>query len=818
MIYPANFEDKVDFTNVRKLLKEMCLCTLGERCCDEMRFTSRYETVVEMLEQTSEFLAIIESGVEFPLNNYFDMTRPLVAVRAQGSYLTEAELFALMRSLTTIADIAAFFNRCNDDGDKYPRLTALVSAMETFPAIVASVDAILDKNGVMKDNASPELLALKRKLASTTAGINGLLRRVLTQGRSEGYIDKDAAPSMRDGRLVIPIAPMNKRRIRGIVHDESATGKTVYIEPAEIVEANNAVREIEAQIEREILRILTVVTAEIRPHIDQLLASYAILGQIDFIRAKALLARQIGGCLPHIEREPEIEWYHAVHPMLFVALKAQGKEVVPLNITLDGNSRILIISGPNAGGKSVCLKTVSAVQYMTQCGLLPPLYSNSHMGIYHDIFVDIGDEQSMENDLSTYSSHLTSMKLFLNRGNELSLVLIDEFGGGTEPQIGGAIAQAILARLNEKRVFGVITTHYQNLKHYAEDTPGIVNGAMLYDRQQMRPLFQLSIGYPGSSFAVEIARKIGLPADVIAEAESIVGSDYVNMDKYLLDIARDRKYWQGKRQEVHNRERKLEAQIEQYDSEIERLAAGQRQIISQAKSEAKAILENANATIERTIREIKEAQAEKEKTKEARRQIDELKSRLDAADAGASTVKRNPSLARGKKKRAKRQDAPLQTTADGTVAAGDYVLVDRGTTPCLVMDVDGKQATVAMGDFSSRVALSRLKKTAKPQAKERPVTLIGSSTSDAMRKRQLNFKQDIDVRGFRAEEAVQAVTYFIDDARQFNARRVRILHGTGNGILRVCIRQYLDSVHSVVSYRDEDVRFGGAGITVVDLD
>lgn len=815
MIYPKNFENKIDFVAVRNILKEKCLCPLGVKCCEEMKFSSDYDTVRTMLEQTNEFLSIIVSGEEFPLSYYFDLTQSLVNIRAAGSYMSEQELFNLKRSLTTISDIASFFKKQDDESVQYARLSELVAPMQTFPSIIGNIDRVLDKFGNIKDNATPELASIKRQIASTTSSINGLLRKIMTEGRQAGYIDKDAAPSIRDGRLVIPVAPMNKRKVRGIVHDESATGKTVFIEPAEIVEANNNIRELENEMRREIIRILSEISSNIRPHIDDMIDSYVILGQIDFIRAKALFAQQIGACLPQIERKPQIEWYHAVHPILFLTLNDQGKDVVPLNINLDCKNRILIISGPNAGGKSVCLKTVSVVQYMTQCGLLPPVYSNSHIGIFRNLFVDIGDEQSIENDLSTYSSHLTNMKFFINNGGKETLVLIDEFGGGTEPQIGGAIAQAILDRFNQKHIFGVITTHYQNLKHFADDTEGIINGAMLYDRHRMQPLFQLSIGYPGSSFAVEIARKIGLPADVITEAENLVGSDYINMDKYLLDIARDKKYWESKRQEIHSKEKRLASLIEKYDDEVERLSSEQKEIIRAAKAEAKEILARSNASIERTIHEIKKAQAEKNRTKEVRRQLDEFKSRLEQEDERI-TVKRNPELRRPKKNK-KDFIIDKDNKSVEPINVNDYVTIDGGNSSCLVLEIDGKEAVIAIGDFKSRVALKRLKKVAKRDLNERKVAFISSSTSNEMRQRQLNFKQDIDVRGMRADEAIQAVTYFIDDALQFNAKTVRILHGTGNGILRTRIREYLNTVNGVESYRDEHVQLGGAGITVVDL-
>lgn len=815
MIYPKNFEDKVDFTTIRGILKGHCLSTLGSKCCDDMAFSSNYDVVRTSLEQTNEFLSIITSGVDFPLNYYFDMTKALAAVRVVGSYMSEQDLFNLKRSLETMSQLVTFFRPDGEGEVRYPQLAVLVTPMQTFPAITSKIDSVIDKFGNIKDNASTELSELKRQLAATTTGINGILRRIMSEGRQSGYIDGDASPSIRDGRLVIPVSPMNKRKVSGIVHDESASGKTIFIEPAEIVEANNRIRELEGEIRREIIRILTEVSSEIRPHVDELLESYGIMGKIDFIRAKALFAQQIGACMPQIERNPQIEWYHAVHPVLFIALTAQDKETVPLNISLDSKNRILVISGPNAGGKSVCLKTVSVVQYMTQCGLLPPVYSNSHIGVFRNIFVDIGDEQSIENDLSTYSSHLTNMKFFVNNGGKETLVLVDEFGGGTEPQIGGAIAQSILDRFNQKRMFGVITTHYQNLKHFAEDTDGIINGAMLYDRQRMQPLFQLSIGYPGSSFAVEIARKIGLPKELIDEAESIVGSEYVNMDKYLLDIARDKRYWESKRQEIHSKEKRLSSLIEQYDNEVERLSNEQRKIINAAKAEAKEILSKSNASIERTIHEIKKAQAEKVRTQEVRRQLDEFKERIEQSES-AATVVRNPKLDRHKKPKAVHKKDSANENIE-PISADDYVTIDDGTSTCMVIEVVGNEAVVALGNFKSRIALSRLKKVGHRNKSEHTVAFLGTKTSDDMRERQLNFKQDIDVRGMRADEAIQAVTYFIDDALQFNSKRVRILHGTGNGILRTRIREYLNAVPGVKSYHDEHVQFGGAGITIVNL-
>ena len=817
MIYPNNFEAKVGFDTIRKVIESYCMSPLGVAHTKNMEFCAHYDTVLRMLSETNEFLSIITTQEEFPLNHFHDATPALHSIRALGSYMSDDELFKLRKSLGTIGAISAFFDRKNEEGaTPYPHLTTLCSNMQSFNEVMKEIDAILDKFGNIKDNASPLLLSIKQAIQSTTASINGILRRIITEGKMSGILDADVSPSVRDGRLVIPVAPMNKRKIHGIVHDESATGKTVYIEPGEIVEANNTIRELEADMRREIIRILTEMADIIRPHIDDMLVSYDLLGQIDFIRAKALFAQELDCNMPVLEQKPQIEWYHAIHPALFLSLREHNKQVVPLDITLDGNDRILLISGPNAGGKSVCLKTVGAVQYMTQCGMLPPMHANSHIGVFKSIFIDIGDEQSLENDLSTYSSHITNMKYFLQKADNATIVLIDEFGGGTEPQIGGAIAQAILHKLNDKKTFGVITTHYQNLKTFADDSEGIVNGAMLYDRGKMQPLFKLSMGYPGSSFAIEIARKIGLPQSVVEEAIEIVGSDYVNMDKYLLDIARDRRYWENKRQEIHAKQKKIDAIIERYNEQAESLNKERREIIHAARQEAKELLKKSNSTIERTIHDIKRAQAEKEQTKEIRRQLDEFKQRI-ALEHTDNEGDIKTILPHGKKAK-KKVPTEKPKVEEVTFNANDNVTMEGNSTVGQIISIEGKHAIVAFGMLKTKVELKKLKKSQAQPKQKSEKSFISRSTSDEMRMRQLNFKQEIDVRGMRADEAIQAVTYFIDDATQFSVRQVRILHGTGTGILKVRIREYLNAIPNVKNYRDEHVQFGGAGITIVELE
>lgn len=817
MIYPKKFEHIIGFSTIREEISKRCMGTLGQHYCGLMHFSTSLSEVSRWLGETNEFLSVLQSRREFPLNYFFDMRKPLRAISAPGSHMSEQELFDLLRSLRTVSEIISFFRRDDGQSPLYPNLTKLTAPLNDFPEVTRLITSVLDNNGYIKDNASPLLFELKSAIARATASINTIMRRVVAQAKQSGILDKDTSPSVRDGRLVIPVPPAHKRKIRGIVHDESASGKTVFIEPEEIVEANNHIREAEAEVKREILRILTEVTDGIRPHADELLEVYSVLGQIDFIRAKALFAADVDAQMPHLHKQPGVEWYGAVHPVLLLSLRQQGKQVVPLNIELSAEKqRIIIISGPNAGGKSVCLKTVGVVQYMAQCGVLPTVRDNSHIGIFKDIFADIGDQQSIEDDLSTYSSHLTNMKLLITRGGKDSLLLIDEFGSGTEPQIGGAIAQAILEQLNTAKMWGVITTHYQNLKHYADETEGIVNGAMLYDRQHMTPLFQLSIGYPGSSFAIEIARKIGLPKAVIDYASDIVGSDYINMDKYLLDIVRDRRYWEKKRHEVHLQEKRLNEVAERYNEQVDKLRTERRDIIGKAREEAKHLLDESRSQIEHVIGEIRQAQAEKERTREMRQQLEDFKKRIAEQNEPLHEPRLKKLATHGKnKKQTQKSEASTETLRP--LKPGDFVTLKGSETVGTIMEIDGKWALVAFGALKTRAELSRLEHTLKKPNKQ-PKPTVTHATAQSIRERQLAFHPELDVRGMRGIDAVQAVTYFIDDAQQFDYKRVRILHGTGTGALREVIRQYLNTVPGVVNYHDEHVQFGGAGITIVNLE
>ena len=870
MIYPNNYENKIGFSEIRTLLKERCLSSLGREMVDEMAFSDRADEVNEWLQQLREFRRLKETTDDFPMQYFFDVRQSVARIRLANTHLEENEVFDLRRSLETISNIVVYLNRDENAGRegtepayRYPALQRLTTDIMTFPAMIRRIDSILDKYGKIKDSASMKLATIRNDLKKMEGSISRTLYTILHAAQRDGLVDKDAAPTLRDGRLMLPVAPGVKRKINGIVHDESATGKTVFIEPAEVVEANNRVREMEAEERREVIRILTVFTDEVRPHVKEILDSYRFLAQIDLIQAKAALAELTKGFEPTVEAKPHIDWIRAIHPLLQLSLEKQGKTVVPLDIVLRGNShpapsnkttdcRLLIISGPNAGGKSVCLKTVGLLQYMLQCGLSVPMGDRSTCGIFRNIMIDIGDEQSIEDDLSTYSSHLMNMKQMIKYCDENTILLIDEFGGGTEPMIGGAIAEAVLKQFWRKKTFGVITTHYQNLKHFADDHEGVVNGAMLYDRHQMQALFQLSIGQPGSSFAIEIARKTGLPEEVISDASDIVGQDYIQSDKYLQDIVRDKRYWEGKRQTIHQHEKNLEGHIQRYETNLEEIERERKQILKRAQKQAEELLAEANRKIENAIREIKEAQAERERTREIREELQEFRAQVqnddtrglmseeDFAKKLRQMEERKARKAQRKAEKAQKKEAEdkrMQTfgaergaSADSNrpLQKGDSVRIKGLNTVGVIENIQGKQVTVIFGDVRTKMKMEQLERSDKAKPAADPTNAANKYahlavqtskvTRATMEDRKQNFHQDIDVRGMRGDEAVDTVLHFIDDAILMGMSRVRILHGTGTGVLRQLIRQYLATIPNVSHFRDEHVQFGGAGITVVDID
>ena len=859
MIYPHTFEEKIGMSEVRALLRTHCLSPLGLQRVEEMTFLTDGEQLRELHRQVGEYVRLQEETDGLPEQGYYDLRPVLQRIRIEGTYIEVDEMFQLKRSLETIEAIQKVLSPLPPQGENptssetpYPALSRMIAARSPLPdgrglgvgLLLRRISQILDKFGHVKDTASPELARIRHELANTEGSVSRALNNILKNAQAEGTVAQDVSPTMRDGRLVIPVAPALKRKIKGIIHDESATGRTVFIEPQEVVEANNRIRELEADERREVIRILREFTDELRPQAPQLLLSYEMMADVEFVRAKTLLARQFGAFTttdPQIADAPLIDWTRAVHPLLARTLQKHNKKVVPLEIELTRRQRILLISGPNAGGKSVCLKTVGLLQYMLQCGLPVTLGERSRLGIFRSIMIDIGDEQSLEDELSTYSSHLLNMKQMMRSADPATLLLVDEFGGGTEPQIGGAIAEAVLKRFVDRGAFGIITTHYQNLKHFAEETEGIVNGAMLYDRHLMQPLFQLQIGQPGSSFAVEIARKIGLPEEVISDASDIVGRDYINADKWLQDIVRDRRYWESKRQTIHSREKQMEQTIAKYEEEIAELQRQRKEIIRKAKEEAEQLLSDSNARIERTIREIKEAQAEKEETRRARQRLDDfrIKEVESQETAMEEEIERKMEKIRRRQERKKRPTPdpsrqggatsgsstpnsaqPLPSLTGGVGGGSSFVRIKGQTSVGQLLSVEGKMATVLFGQMRTQVKLDRLVPAREPKREESPsgVSFLSRETQNAMREKSLHFQQDIDVRGMRGDEALNAVQHFIDDATQVGIARVRILHGTGTGVLRQLIRQYLRTVPSVSDARDEHVQFGGAGITVVDLE
>ena len=773
MIYPENIEQKIDFTVIREELLRRCASSLGREQVEAMRMETAYDEVQRLLLLTDQMRqAQSDPMLTFPRGEIHDLREAVSRIRVEGLFLDEAELDDLRKTLSFAVELEAFFSEL--DEQRYSLLKELGNeGVSELGSLVKEIDRILDRYGRLADNASPELHHIRRELANQQGAVGRALAAILRQAKADGLVDADAAPTLREGRLVIPVPPGYKRKIGGIVHDESATGKTVFIEPQQVVDANNRIRELEGAERRERIRILQAVTDQLRPNTEYLLASQRMLAQVDFLSAKVSLANTLHALRPELKNEPMIDWSEARHPVLLLHYAPQGKTVVPLSIRLQANDHhVLVISGPNAGGKSVCLKTVALLQYMLQCGLLVPVAEQSRAGLFTQLMIDIGDEQSIQDELSTYSSHLRNMKTFVRQADDHTLVLIDEMGTGTEPLIGGALAEAILKELVNRQVFGVITTHYTNLKHFAEQTPGVVNGAMLYDRGAMRPLFQLSIGQAGSSFAVEIARQIGLNESIIQYATELVGEEHIDYDKQLQDIARDKRYWENKRQAIRQKEKVLEERIAQYEEQMSGIKAKKREMLEEARQQAEQLLQQSNATIERTIREIKEAKADKEKTKKARSRVESLKLKVEREGER-------------RKEEGEREKTPK-----------------------------------VLRDFSELKKIAKNGTLSVSSGKTAP-----SGSSNIVHSRTVSFERTLDLRGYRADEALERLIAYMDDALMVGAGEVTILHGTGTGALKQLTRDYLASLNHQrrkrnqvpLEYGDGDVNHGGAGLTVVQL-
>ncbi|MBI9052268.1 MAG: Smr/MutS family protein [Bacteroidales bacterium] len=829
MLYPDNFENKIGFDKIRDMLKGGCLSNLGRMRVDKIRFSSKYSFIETLVNQVDEFKTIMMMEDDFPLSHFIDLTPALKKIKTEGAYFLAEELFDLKRSLETIRAILNFFKAKNEE-NKYPYLQKLAVNVKLYPYIFERIDSIINKHGKIKDNASSELSIIRKDIYNKESTVSKRLHSILKEAQSSGLVDKDVSLSIRDGRATIPVDASNKRKIKGLILDESATGKTAYIEPAEIVELNNDIRELYYSERREIVKILTLFADDIRPYIDDLFWAYEYMGTIDFIRSKGLLANKINGIKPIFQNKSMVSWTKAVHPLLFLTFIEESRSVVPLDVKLnEDDQRILLISGPNAGGKSVCLQTVGLLQYMFQCGLLVPMNENSEIGLFQNLFINIGDDQSIENDLSTYSSYLLNMKNFLKSANDRTLILIDEFGSGTEPMLGGAIAEAILDSLNKKKAQGVITTHYTSLKHFASSTHGIENGAMLFDTAKIQPLFRLSIGEPGSSFAFEIARKIGLPEEILKSATDKIGKDHIDFDKNLKDILRDKRYWETKRDSVRKSEKKLDEQISKYTIELESAKKLQKDIVQKAKAEAEELLSGVNKQIENTIREIKESQADKEKTKIARKKISDFKERINETDSEEEArINRKIDKLKNREKQGKKakenQSEKLvekKKVADAnTYEKGDKVQLFGQDSVGEVLDVNSNSIMVAFGNMITTVDKKRLEKISEKKYNKIAGVKSGSGQKSSwdFGERRLKFKPEIDVRGKRAEEALQIVNDFVDEAIVINMGNIKILHGKGDGILRQLIRQYLQTVDVVKSYHDESIQFGGSGITIVEFE
>ena len=828
MIYPATFEQKIGFDRLRAQVADRCTMRAARELIAGQTFSTSPREIERRLALADEMRLLLEMEQDFPGGEYPDVEEVVAKLRVEGTFLDVEEVVVLGHALRAIGGIVAFIvNRA----ERYPSLYARTRGVEAFPGIVQRIEAIVDPYGNVRDNASPALQEIRRAIREREGQAAKRLQAVLTAAKGAGIVESDAQISIRDGRAVIPVSASNKRKLNGFIHDESATGRTFYVEPVEVVEINNELRELEYAERREIVRILTEFTEAIRPDAELIAASGDYLAQIDMLRAKGRWASENGCVRPILSTDDRLVLKNARHPLLQQTLRAAGREIVPLDLQLDRRKHILVISGPNAGGKSVCLKTTGIVQYMFQCGFPVPASEISELPVFESIYIDIGDEQSIDNDLSTYSSHLLNMKNMLAGASDRTLVLIDEFGSGTEPIIGGAIAEAILERLLARGCYGVITTHYANIKYYASSTEGIANGAMMFDVQQIRPLFRLEMGKPGSSFAVEIARKIGLPEEIIRAASEKAGSDHINIEKQLREIARDKHYWEQKRDRIRLTDRKVEELEQTYTEQLSKIRAERQEILRRAKEEAQRLIADANRQIENTIRTIREAQAEKEMTRLARRELDDFREVVEKEDTSGrdeQVAREMERIERRRQRRAERRaqqgeksgEKPAQEPVKPReVEVGSKVRMAGQEMVGVVQSLKGKRAQVAFGQILTTVDKAQLTVVSNNEYREatRPTTARTVVSVD-ISARKLNFKDHIDVRGMRAAEALEAVQNLVDDALMVGVSSVTILHGKGTGALKEEIRRYLKTVPEVVSAVDEHADRGGAGITIVTFD
>jgi DNA mismatch repair protein MutS2 len=801
MLYPSTIEQKLGFDKLREKLKDACISPLGISFVEKIRFSDNFALVEKLVSQTAEMKQIIEIGENFPSQNYLDVTSSLKSAAIEGMLLTQTEFSDIKVSLQTIRMCLRFFD--DQEPGTFPLLSEYAKTVRIEKAITDAIDRVIDDRGQVRDSASTELSRIRKQLVSEQAGIRKKLDNMLRSAKSNGWIGEDVSLTVRNGRMVIPVAAEHKRKLKGFIHDESATGQTVFIEPTDVFESNNEIRELEYEERREINRILLQLTGLLRPFVPDLQKAYQFLGLMDYLRAKAKLALEMNAIFPPFANKQFIDWRNARHPLLHLSFQKQGKKVVPLNIALQEKERILIVSGPNAGGKSVSLKTVGLIQYMFQCGLLVPMEDGSSMGFFQNIFIDIGDEQSLENDLSTYSSHLTNMRHFLTLANRRTLFLIDEFGTGTEPGLGGAIAEAILEDLTKSGAYGVINTHYTNLKVLADKIPGLVNGAMRFDGEHLEPLYQLEIGRPGSSFAFEIASKIGLPNAIIEKAKEKLGSQQVSFEKLLKELDIERKVFTEKNIQLGIKERKLTKELADYTALRSSLENNEKKIVNEAKQKAKILLSDANQLIENTIREIKENKAEKEKTKTVRNELEKFGKKNLVIEAVEEP----------------QQEPEVFEAEGGIITVGSYVRINGQTAIGEVLALKGKDAEIRIGDLKSTIKLNRLEKVSNKTYRNATgeKNLKTSAKGVDMNERMLNFSFNLDMRGKRGEEALGLVDQFMDNAIMLGYDELRIVHGKGDGILRTLVRNHLRGYSQVAGMTDEHADRGGAGVTIVKL-
>ncbi|MDG1276796.1 MAG: Smr/MutS family protein [Algoriphagus sp.] len=794
MLYPSNLEQKINFFKIKEILKSECTSPLGMDYVDKVSFSSDYNLVTRLLDQTEEFRQILVSGEAFPSSNFANLYPYLEKAKLENSFLDAADFHEMKLSLQTLRSCISFFQK---NEALYPVLAQLLGLLiELDLGLLKAIDAIIDEKGHVKSNASRELQLIRGQILYEEGRLRKVMDRIFKEARAKGLTAEDAQITVRSGRLVIPVAAENKRKLRGFIHDESATGQTVFMEPEEALDINNEIRDLEYMERREIVKILTQLTDRVRPAIPALRKATNFLGLMDFIRAKAKFAQKTDSCKPEIVKERQLIWKQARHPLLEMALKSQGKKIVPLNVNLSGHERLLVISGPNAGGKSVTLKTVALLQYMLQCGLLIPVEPNSKSSLFDNFFIDIGDEQNLENDLSTYSSHLMSMKHFSQFANRKTILFIDEFGTGTEPQFGGAIAESILLALNKLGAYGVLTTHYGNLKQVASKNQGLVNGAMRYDVDKLEPLYQLEIGKPGSSFALEIASKIGISKEILNYAKSQIGEERVRYDRLLTQLENEKNQYSGLLSEVKAKDKLLKTRLQEYNELKETLELTKKKYLQEAKEEAKTLLDQTNKKIEATIRQIKEGKAEKESTKQIRQELEEFKEKVKPEKIKIKT--------------------PAVVVLEGEIKVGDWVRLKDNGAIAEVLQLKAKEAEISIGELKSNVKLSRLERISQGEVKKEKKSIANRGNFNTNEK-MMDFSMNLDLRGKRGEEILALIQTFIDEGYMLGIKDLRIVHGKGNGILRDLTRNFLKDMSQVRHMEDEHADRGGAGVTLVTL-